>query len=124
MAHFVYPAIFYRDSEYDNFAVAFPDVNIYTDGDTMEEAYSNAQKFLLSYLDCCEQLGQIPETPSDFDDVVKETKSPNETVMLVSVDLKTKNNKGHDVQKDAHSDMFEDFENILKNDDDYSLPDA
>jgi predicted RNase H-like HicB family nuclease len=131
MAHFVYPAIFYYDSDYDNYAVAFPDVNIYTDGDTMEEAYVNAQEYLLSYLDCCEQLGTVPEQPSSFQKVVNDHKGEN--VMLVSVDYKTKSggnsNKTDDMFEDFETnanvqnsnDPVEDLKNILENDD-FSLP--
>ena len=84
MAKFVYPAIFYYDNDYNTYAVALPDVNIYTEGDTIEDAYKNAQEFLLSYLDCCEQLNQSPENPSVFSEVVNTHKQ--DTVMLVSVE--------------------------------------
>lgn len=106
MAHFVYPAVFYYDSEYQNYAVAFPDVNIYTDGDTMEDAYKNAQEYLLSYLDCCEQLGKNPEQPSDFASVSGAHKNANESVMLVAVDFKS--DKKVPLQK--VDDIFEDVE--------------
>lgn len=124
MAHFVYPAIFYYDEEYNNFAVAFPDVSIYTDGDTIEEAYKNAQEYLLSYLDCCDQLGQNPDAPSDYNSVVASIKSENETVMLVSVDFVTKTRKKtNDNLEQKQTDIIEDFESILKSDsDDFSLP--
>ena len=118
MAKFVYPAIFYYDSDYNNYAVAMPDVNIYTDGDTMEEAYKNAQDFLLSYLDCCQKLNQMPESPTEFSQVVEKHKT--DTVMLVSVEIADKQTKKIETKKS--NDILEDFNNILDDDDDYSLP--
>lgn len=108
MAHFVYPAIFYYDSDYQNYAVALPDVNIYTDGDTMEEAYKNAQEFLLSYLDCCEKLETAPETPSEFSVVASKHTAKNESVMLVSVDFEMKI-----ATKNTQENFFEEYESIL-----------
>ena len=116
MTQFVYPAIFYYDEDYNNYAVAMPDVNIYTEGDSMEEAYKNAQDFLLSYLDCCQKLNQTPEKPTEFNKVVVSHK--NETVMLVSVET---DDKGKQKKLISNNDILEDFNNIL-NDDNFSLP--
>lgn len=118
MAQFVYPAIFYYDEDYNNYAVAMPDVNIYTEGDTMEEAYKNAQDFLLSYLDCCQKLNQTPEKPTEFNKVVVSHK--NETVMLVSVITDDRQGKQQKLTS-SNNDILEDFNNILNNDD-FSLP--
>lgn len=122
MAKFVYPAIFYYDSEYSNYNVAMPDVNIYAEGDTIEEAYKNAQDFLLSYLDCCQQLEQEPEKPSDYNDVVLSHKK--NIVMLVSVEVPDKPSKQKNTTApQASNDILEDFNNILDNNfDDFSLP--
>ena len=119
MAKFVYPAIFYYDNDYNNYAVALPDVNIYTEGDTIEDAYKNAQEFLLSYLDCCEQLNQSPEKPSVFNEVVNAHKQ--DTVMLVSVEFENKKPNKQNVESN-NNDLLEDFNNILSGDDDFSLP--
>lgn len=119
MAKFVYPAIFYYDNDYNNYAVALPDVNIYTEGDTIEDAYKNAQEFLLSYLDCCEQLNQAPEKPSVFNEVVNAHKQ--DTVMLVSVEFENKKPNKQNVESN-NNDLLEDFNNILSGDDDFSLP--
>lgn len=118
MAKFVYPAIFYYDSEYKNYAVAMPDVNIYTEGDTMEDAYKNAQDFLLSYLDCCQKLHQNPEKPTEFTQVVNSHKDG--TVMLVSVETPDNQPKTK-VEIIQNNDILEDFNNILDVDD-YTLP--
>ena len=97
-----------------------PDVNIYTEGDTMEEAYKNAQDFLLSYLDCCQKLKQNPEQPTEFSKVVDNHKDG--TVMLVSVEVVEKQSK-HQIVTEQNNDILEDFNNILlDDDDDYSLP--
>lgn len=105
MEHFVYPAIFYFDKEYNNYAVAFPDVNIYTDGDTIEEAYKNAQKYLLSYIECCYELGQSPDKPSEYQTVVEDNKG--QIVMLVAVDYEA-GKKEKEIS--INSDIFEDVD--------------
>lgn len=82
MEEVLYPAIFYYDEEYNDYAVEFYDVCIYTEGETMQEAYKNAQKFLKAYLKCCKDISQKPVAPSNFEDVPVNHK--NGKVMLVS----------------------------------------
>lgn len=141
MEQFVYPAVFYFNEEYNVYAVAFPDVNIYTEGETMEIAYQNAQKYLYNYIHCCKQLNFPPEIPSDFNKIVEENK--NGTVMLVSIDLGKKDKEKNSQEPvNVEDNLFEDFdlgvsnfqendieitnetinENYDDDDDDYSLP--
>ena len=53
---YTYPAVFYYDEEYGDYAVEFSDICIYAEGDTIEDAYKNAQEYLLAYLETCEKL--------------------------------------------------------------------
>ena len=119
MEEIVYPAIFYYDKEYDDYAVEFCDICIYTEGDTMQEAYANAQKFLKAYMKCCKEMGLKPNKPSDYATV--EVTQPNGKVMLVAVEydddsaIKTETFSG--LNKDIVEDIdeFED-ERIKQND--------
>lgn len=121
MEQFVYPAVFYYDKEYNNYAVAFHDVNIYTEGDSIEDAYKNAQKFLLAYIECCKELGEAPEEASRYQDVIEQHK--NETVMIISVEYNDKSKNSNDQNCGILEDIdsFETIKNDL-DDDDFSLP--
>ena len=94
MKSYTYPAVFYYDEEYNDYAVEFSDICIYAEGDTMEEAYKNAQEYLVAYLDCCQELGVEPNTPNTYKAI--ENEHPNGKTMLVTVDYEEKsfsNNK-------------------------------
>ena len=91
---FTYPAVFYYDEEYSDYAVEFSDICIYTEGETMEDAYQNAQKFLLAYLETCEELHIAPNEPNKYENTLK--LHPNGKVMLVTVDYESKKKHGKD----------------------------
>ena len=89
---FTYPAVFYYDEEYSDYAVEFSDICIYTEGETMEDAYQNAQEFLLAYLETCEELHIAPNEPNKYENTLK--LHPNGKVMLVTVDYESKKKHG------------------------------
>ena len=66
MKRYTYPAVFYYDEEYNDYAVEFSDICIYAEGNTMEEAYKNAQDYLVAYLDCCVELEVAPNKPNTY----------------------------------------------------------
>ena len=88
MKQYTYPAVFYYDEEYNDYAVEFSDICIYAEGDTMEDAYENAQDYLMAYLDCCDELGVAPNPPNTYNDVLQD--HPNGKVMLVTVEWANK----------------------------------
>ena len=45
MKQFVYPIILYFNEETNCYTVAFDDLDIYTEGDTVEEAFLKAKEF-------------------------------------------------------------------------------
>ena len=49
MKTFVYPAIFVKDNVEDNYKVLFPDLEITTDGQFVEEAFLYAKELLKAY---------------------------------------------------------------------------
>jgi|GEM_PF-3226470 len=133
MEEIVYPAIFYYDKEYDDYAVEFCDICIYTEGDTMQEAYANAQKFLKAYIKCCKEMGLKPNAPSDYQTV--EVNHPNGKVMLVAVEYDDDSAQKTETFSDLNKDIFADDsveiereENIKSDndsddgDDDFGLP--
>ena len=123
---FTYPAVFYYDEEYEDYAVEFSDICIYAEGDTMEEAYQNAQNFLLAYLETCEDLKIAPNAPNSYDSTIKD--HPNGKVMLVTVDYvsKKKRQKEQVIKEDKkfatlHDEIVEDIENSLEDGDNPAL---
>ena len=117
---FTYPAVFYYDEEFDDYAVEFSDICIYAEGDTMEEAYQNAQEYLLAYLETCEELKTAPNPPNTYESTLKN--HPNGKIMLVTVDYESKHKKlkeqdkkesGEKIFASLEDDIVEDIENSL-----------
>lgn len=109
MKQITYPALFYYDKEYDDYAVEFSDICIYAEGDTMEDAYKTAQDYLRAYFDCCAELGKVANPPSNCDELLK--MHPEGKVMLVSIeydDKKTKNN-GIATEKENYTNVNDDI---------------
>ena len=118
MKQYTYPAVFYFDEEYNQYAAEFSDICIYAEGETMEEVYQNAQEYLKKYLDCCDELGVEPNTPGTYDWVEKE--HPNGKTMLVTVDYEpttavekkeTFTNLNKDIVEDLDLDIISSIEN-------------
>lgn len=82
---YTFPAIFYKDEENDSYTVAFADLDIFTEGETIEQAYESAKEFLQTYIKySIKEYGEV-EKASSFDDVKKAHQA--ETVMLVNVNI-------------------------------------
>lgn len=112
---FTYPAVFYYDDEFDDYAVEFSDICIYAEGDTMEDAYKNAQEYLLAYLETCEELKTAPNPPNTYESTLKD--HPNGKIMLVTVDYESKHKKPKEENKQVFAsledEIIEDIENSL-----------
>ena len=122
MKQYTYPAVFYFDSEYNQYAVEFSDICIYAEGETIEEAYKNAQKYLVAYLECCDELGVEPNQPNTYNFV--EESHPNGKTMLVTVDYEQKGeaekqetftNLNNDIVEDLDADIANNIQNELSN---------
>ena len=79
MKQFLFPAIFYKEE--GKYTVLFPDINITTDGETIEEAYLFAKDSLKVYFSYIEKFELDVDMPSKFDDIVEQ--NPKDLVMLV-----------------------------------------
>lgn len=129
MKQYTYPAVFYYDEQCDDYAVEFSDICIYAEGETIEDAYKNAQDYLVAYLDCCSDLGVAPNPPNTYKDVLKS--HPNGKIMLVTVDYEDKKrrnaeapakkpqesftNVNDSIVESIESNFNEDEETIIKN---------
>lgn len=78
---FLYPAIFVRD-ENDSFQVIFPDLDIYTDGKNMSEAFLFAKDLLYVFFSYAVKYDVDFNKPSKLENLALKCKE-NETVMYV-----------------------------------------
>jgi len=81
MEQYIYTAIFYQEEGEDEITVAFPDLNISTQGNTLVEAFLFAKDYLKTYCSYAKKFDMEIETPSKFSDI--ERKFPNAKCMLV-----------------------------------------
>lgn len=81
---FVYPAIFVQPEDEIMMQAIFPDLNIYTDGKTLADAYLNAKDLLKVYFSYAMQYDTEFNTPSKIEHLIEKSK-PGEVVLLVDV---------------------------------------
>lgn len=78
---FLYPAIFIKDED-ESCQVLFPDLNIYTDGKNIDEAYIYAKGLLKSYFTYALKYEIEYNKPSKIENFIPKLKA-NEIVMYV-----------------------------------------
>lgn len=78
---FVYPAIFIKNED-DTVQVIFPDLEIYTDGQNISEAYLNAKDLLWVYFSYAVKYETDFNKPSKVENLMPKCKE-SETIMLV-----------------------------------------
>ena len=83
MKQYLFPAVFIKAE--DEVVAVFPDLNITTEGDSMEEAYLFAKDYLRVYCSYTVKFDVELDRPSKFEDI--QNKYKNDTVMLVDVIL-------------------------------------
>lgn len=77
---FLYPAIFVKDEEH--YQVIFPDLNIYTDGNNLSEAYLYAKDLLRVYFSYVLKYDVDYAKPTQLEKIISKCKD-NEVVMYV-----------------------------------------
>ncbi|MGN1208357.1 MAG: type II toxin-antitoxin system HicB family antitoxin [Christensenellales bacterium] len=102
---FVYPAVLYYDEENNNYAVAFNDLDIFTEGETVEDAFKSAKEFLLAYLECAHHIESEIEQPTSS--IVVKDQHKADIVLLVDSSLDTEAPKGEFVSDITDFDLFE-----------------
>lgn len=81
MEQYIFPAVFFQEDGEGDFTVVFPDLNIYTDGKTLIEAFLFAKDYLKVYCTYAKKYDLEIPTPTKFTNIAE--KFPNMTCMLV-----------------------------------------
>ncbi|MBP3344788.1 MAG: type II toxin-antitoxin system HicB family antitoxin [Clostridia bacterium] len=89
MKSFVYPAIFIKDKEDDTYKVLFPDLEVTTDGEFVEEAFLYAKGLLKAYFVAALKYDLDYNLPTEFDKIQAAAKD-DELVMLICADVTKK----------------------------------
>lgn len=89
MKSYIYPAIFIRDDEEGVYRVLFPDLDLTTDGELIEEAYIYAKEMLKAYFTYIDKYDLDFNMPTDYE-AVRRSCEKNDIVLLVDADVKTK----------------------------------
>lgn len=79
---FIYPAVFYKEEDETGFQVYFTDLNIYTDGKDLDEAYLNAKNLLSVYFNYAVKYEVDVNAPSKLEKIRERCKK-GELVMLI-----------------------------------------
>lgn len=102
---FVYPAVLYYDEENNNYAVAFNDLDIYTEGDSVEDAFKSAKEYLFAYLECSNHINNELEQPTSY--IIVKNEHQADIVLLVDSELDSESAQGKFMPEDLDIDLFE-----------------
>lgn len=102
---FVYPAVLYYDEENNNYAVAFNDLDIFTEGDSVEDAFKSAKEYLFAYLECSNHINNEIEQPTSY--IVVKNEHQADIVLLVDSELDNESAQGKFMPEDLDIDLFE-----------------
>ncbi len=69
MQQFVFPAVLYKDKENRGYTIILSDVNICTEGVSVEDAFIRAKEFLEVYCRCAMEYNGEIEPATKFEDV-------------------------------------------------------
>lgn len=83
---YIFPAVFYRDDENDNYVVAFDDVRIYCQGKSIEEAFFVARKYLKEFCKLSIKMyGEVQEKARTY--LESKSNHKKEIVLLVDAEV-------------------------------------
>lgn len=82
---FIFPAVLYFDEENNNYAVAFHDIDIFTEGETVEEAFKSAKEYLLAYVNCSMHINAEVEDATNY--VIVKNEHQTDIVLLVDAEV-------------------------------------
>ena len=85
MKRFLYPCVIFEDKDNDCYDVAFYDLGIFTEAETIEKAYIRAKLFLEAYCECAIKMESDFPVPTPFEDMKK--KYPKDIVQLVFAEV-------------------------------------
>ena len=98
---FVFPAVLYYDEDSSNYAVAFYDLDVFTEGNTVEDAFKSAKDYLEAYIKFSMHLNNEIELATSY--VVVKNEHTNEIVLLVDAEVDSEEN-----EKSFNDDIFDD----------------
>jgi len=75
MQQFVFPAVLYSDNEGKGYTIIFHDLNICTEGASVEEAFLRAKDYLDVYCRCAIEYNGEVEKATRFVDVVTDKRN-------------------------------------------------
>ncbi len=81
MEQYIFPAVFFQEEDESDYTVVFPDLNIYTDGKTLVEAFLFAKDYLKVYCTYSKKYDMEIVKPSKLTNVI--AKFPKAICMLV-----------------------------------------
>jgi len=87
MLQYVYPAVFLAQDD-GSYTAYIPDLNLSTDGDTIEEAYLFIKDYLMVYFKYAGKLDEEPPMPTKFE--ILKDKNKKSVVMLVDAIVESK----------------------------------
>jgi len=85
MKKYVYPVILFTDAQNKSYTVLFPDLDIVASGETVEEAYLEAEDFLKSYLEFAIKMNSQVSSPSTYEETEK--MNPKRIVLLADAEV-------------------------------------
>ena len=85
MKKYVYPVILFSDADNKSYTVLFPDLDIVASGETVEEAYLDAEDYLKSYLEFATKMENDIVAPTSFVDTQK--MNPKRVVLLADAEV-------------------------------------
>ena len=97
MKQFLFPAIFFKEE--DRYTVLFPDLNITTDGETIEEAYLFAKDSLKVYCSYVEKFELEIDTPSKYELIAEKLTDLKQHQKSISTDNTHNNSSFHLTEK-------------------------
>ena len=90
MQQFVFPVVLYRDAENRGYTIVFHDLDICTEGVSVEDAFLRAKDFLEVYCRCALEYNGEIEPATKFADVKTEAQN---IVLLVDAEINDKHGK-------------------------------
>ena len=89
MEKYVYPMVLFTNKEGQGYTVLYPDLDIVTSGDTVEEAYLRATEYLQSFLEIAKKFESTVSDASTYDEA--KGLNPKRIVLLSDAEIDSAN---------------------------------
>lgn len=86
MKQYIFPAVVYHDDETGLYLLAFKDMTLVVEGETVEEVFKGAKDLLKEYVKTAIDFdGEVLETPTKFAEIYKKHKT--EICLLIDCEI-------------------------------------